>query len=111
MELVQIRESTSIEDKEVNDLIYQERENYFVSQGSREINENFVHFIGIFGLKSIPGQECPERDGLFPHPTDCHLFIQCANNIAHVKQCPATTFFNDAIKVCDHMTNAPDTCI
>ncbi|EJW73471.1 hypothetical protein WUBG_15625, partial [Wuchereria bancrofti] len=55
-------------------------------------------------------QECPEPNGLFPHPTDCHLFIQCGNNNAYVMQCPATTFFNDAIKVCDHMTNAPDTC-
>ncbi|KAK6100780.1 Glycosyl hydrolases 18 family protein [Brugia pahangi] len=56
------------------------------------------------------GQECPEPNGLFPHPTDCHLFIQCSNNNAHVKQCPATTFFNEANKACDHMTNAPDTC-
>ncbi|VIO90590.1 Uncharacterized protein BM_BM628 [Brugia malayi] len=107
MELVQIRESTSIEDKEVNDLNYQERENYFVSQGSRE----FIDFDQLSEIEDTSSQECPERDGLFPHPTDCHLFIQCANNIAYVMQCPATTFFNDAIKVCDHMTNAPDTCI
>ncbi|VDN82685.1 unnamed protein product, partial [Brugia pahangi] len=61
-------------------------------------------------LRTISGQECPEPNGLFPHPTDCHLFIQCSNNNAHVKQCPATTFFNEANKACDHMTNAPDTC-
>ncbi|EJW84938.1 hypothetical protein WUBG_04148 [Wuchereria bancrofti] len=61
-------------------------------------------------LKSISDQECPEPNGLFPHPTDCHLFIFCGNSNAYVKQCPANTFFNDAIKVCDHMTNAPDTC-
>nr|CDP99378.1 Bm628 [Brugia malayi] len=58
----------------------------------------FIDFDQLSEIEDISSQECPERDGLFPHPTDCHLFIQCANNIAYVMQCPATTFFNDAIK-------------
>uniref|UniRef100_A0A1I7W1Y9 Chitin-binding type-2 domain-containing protein n=2 Tax=Loa loa TaxID=7209 RepID=A0A1I7W1Y9_LOALO len=51
---------------------------------------------------------CPEPNGLFPHPSDCHLFIQCSNNYLHVMHCPPTTFFNDEVKSCDHMM--PDRC-
>nr|AAB68959.1 chitinase [Acanthocheilonema viteae] len=57
-----------------------------------------------------PGEECPEPDGLFPHHSDCHLFINCANNYPHIMECPVGTFFDDTIKVCNYMRNAPDTC-
>ncbi|CAG9538281.1 unnamed protein product [Cercopithifilaria johnstoni] len=56
------------------------------------------------------GMKCFESNGLFPHPNDCHLFIHCANNYPHVKQCPQRTFFNNNVKVCDHLVNAPVTC-
>ncbi|VBB34699.1 unnamed protein product [Acanthocheilonema viteae] len=54
--------------------------------------------------------KCLESYGLFPHPDDCHLFIHCANDYPYVKQCPLHTFFNDDIKICDHLVNAPITC-
>ncbi|CAG9538906.1 unnamed protein product, partial [Cercopithifilaria johnstoni] len=54
--------------------------------------------------------KCVEPDGLFSHPSDCHLFLHCVGNRPYVKQCPQNTFFNNNIKVCDHMANAPDTC-
>ncbi|VDO62779.1 unnamed protein product [Onchocerca flexuosa] len=54
--------------------------------------------------------ECPEPYGIFKHPTDCRSFIHCAHNYAYVFHCPPKTFFNDEIKVCDHLWNAPITC-
>ncbi|VDP25567.1 unnamed protein product [Onchocerca flexuosa] len=57
-----------------------------------------------------PNLRCPEPYGIFEHPTDCHSFMHCAHNIPYVMRCPPTTFFNDEIKVCDHMWNAPNTC-
>ncbi|VDN84548.1 unnamed protein product [Brugia pahangi] len=39
-------------------------------------------------------KDVPEADSLFPHSTDCHLFIQGANNTCEI--------LSDAIKVHDH---------
>uniref|UniRef100_A0A0R3RL39 Chitin-binding type-2 domain-containing protein n=1 Tax=Elaeophora elaphi TaxID=1147741 RepID=A0A0R3RL39_9BILA len=61
-------------------------------------------------LISISDEECPKPNGFFPHPSDCHSFIQCSNNHPHEMHCPPKTFFNDEIKVCDLMYNAPETC-
>uniref|UniRef100_A0A915PKL1 Chitin-binding type-2 domain-containing protein n=1 Tax=Setaria digitata TaxID=48799 RepID=A0A915PKL1_9BILA len=56
------------------------------------------------------GVKCLEASGIFPHPSDCHLFIHCAHGHPYVKQCAMGTFYNVEIGVCDHLDNAPETC-
>ncbi|MCP9258719.1 Endochitinase [Dirofilaria immitis] len=83
-----------------------------ITTAASEITEN----IEIKTTKTVkPTEEssdikCPEPYGLFRHPSDCRLFIHCANEIPYVKSCPSQTFFNDNIEACDHLVNAPKTC-
>ncbi|XP_042889196.1 balbiani ring protein 3-like isoform X1 [Penaeus japonicus] len=49
---------------------------------------------------------CPEPNGLFAHPTDCHRYVKCMNGHAYAENCPANLHFNEASGSCDHPENA-----
>ncbi|XP_042889208.1 uncharacterized protein LOC122264399 [Penaeus japonicus] len=49
---------------------------------------------------------CPEPNGLFAHPTDCHHYVKCSNGHAYAETCPANLYFNEASGSCDHPENA-----
>jgi len=42
------------------------------------------------------GFTCPSPNGLFPHPTNCHQFYSCANNVPFIQSCPDPLHFNPA---------------
>lgn len=45
---------------------------------------------------------CPDSaTGLFPHPSDCSKFLNCANGQTFVQDCGPGTVFNPAISTCD----------
>jgi chitinase len=50
---------------------------------------------------SQPKLECPAASGLFPHPTDCSKFLNCANWHPYVQDCPGGLVFNPSISACD----------
>ncbi|XP_065571760.1 probable chitinase 10 isoform X2 [Artemia franciscana] len=41
-----------------------------------------------------PNFECPEPNGLFANPLDCHSFYQCANSIPIFQLCPGNLHFS-----------------
>ncbi|XP_065571764.1 chondroitin proteoglycan 2-like isoform X2 [Artemia franciscana] len=41
-----------------------------------------------------PNFECPEPNGLFANPLDCHSFYQCANNTPQFQFCPGNLHFS-----------------
>lgn len=43
----------------------------------------------------------PDGNGLYPHPSDCSKFLNCANGIAYVQDCAPGTLFSPDLKVCD----------
>jgi len=45
--------------------------------------------------------------GTYPYPSDCRKYVNCANGVTNVMNCPANTVFNPTIKVCDHPQNVP----
>ena len=45
------------------------------------------------------GIQCPRSQGLFSHPTDCHLFVHCDHDTPYVKECPANLHFNPTLMV------------
>ncbi|XP_042889207.1 endochitinase-like [Penaeus japonicus] len=49
---------------------------------------------------------CPEPNGLFAHPTDCHRYVKCSNGHAYAENCPANLHFNEASGSCDYAKNA-----
>jgi hypothetical protein len=53
-----------------------------------------------------PYMKCPGWHGLFPHPSDCSSFLNCANGKAYVQPCPYGTHFNAYKLVCDWPYNA-----
>ena len=74
-------------------------------------------------LGPVDGFEaCKEASGgkntniLVPHPTDCTKFFNCQpvkkfdgnwNWIAHEQNCPATTGFDTALKICNFIEKLP----
>ncbi|XP_063611351.1 uncharacterized protein LOC134785035 [Penaeus indicus] len=58
------------------------------------------------GLSICTTLTCPEPNGLFAHPTDCHRYVKCANGHAYVETCPANLHFNEASGSCDYAENA-----
>ncbi|OXA64052.1 Endochitinase [Folsomia candida] len=45
---------------------------------------------------------CQDRiDGAYPHPHDCSLYINCANNEMSVIKCPPPTLFDPILQVCN----------
>ncbi|XP_047472859.1 uncharacterized protein LOC125027766 [Penaeus chinensis] len=58
------------------------------------------------GLSICTTLTCPESNGLFAHPTDCHRYVKCANGHAYVETCPANLHFNEASGSCDYAANA-----
>lgn len=83
--------------------------------------------LGIAALRSQPAAarginfECPEediaggckgpKDCLYPHPSDCGLFIQCNDaGVAYEMPCPAGLQWNDNKKICDypHQSTCPE---
>ena len=67
-------------------------------------------------------EACKEASGgkntniLVPHPTDCTKFFNCQpvkkfdgkwNWIAHEQNCPATTGFDTALKICNFIEKLP----
>eukprot|EP00094_Tigriopus_californicus_P000286 TCALIF_00276-PA protein Name:"Similar to Endochitinase (Brugia malayi)" AED:0.30 eAED:0.30 QI:0/0/0/0.5/1/1/2/0/700 len=59
--------------------------------------------------------ECPDKDGLFPHPQQCDRYFQCQNGEANRMLCPDGLVF-DPDKVgttedaCDHIQNTKHKC-
>jgi len=47
------------------------------------------------------GGKCAQGDGPNPHPSDCNLFYNCANNVPHTVSCPSGLYFNPNLKICD----------
>lgn len=52
---------------------------------------------------------CP-RDGLFAHPHNCNLFLQCVDygtlyKRFYVLNCPAGLYFNTKLDLCDYPDN------
>lgn len=58
------------------------------------------------GLSICSTLTCPEPNGFFAHPTDCHRYVKCAHGHAYVETCPANLHFNEASGSCDHAENA-----
>jgi hypothetical protein len=61
--------------------------------------------------KAVIDFKCPS-DGLFAHPNNCYLFLQCIDvNTLHVRfyirNCPNQLYFNDKTKACDYPFNVP----
>ena len=48
-----------------------------------------VYFITVFLTLLFTASLCPELNGWFPHPNDCHKFILCFHGKANVRACPA----------------------
>merc|ERR1712179_768022 len=47
---------------------------------------------------------CP-RDGLYPCPDDCGMFVQCVNGIPYERECPTQSYFNPSgpySGICDY---------
>ncbi|XP_023243939.1 uncharacterized protein LOC111641923 [Centruroides sculpturatus] len=44
--------------------------------------------------------ECPEANGLFPHP-DPHKWVHCSNWTPHIKDCPGKLVFDKKRKICN----------
>nr|XP_050042738.2 mucin-2-like [Dermacentor andersoni] len=51
--------------------------------------------------KTTKAPLCKSTFGLFRHPTNCNLFVQCSYSVAFIKKCPANLHFNEEIMVCD----------
>lgn len=50
--------------------------------------------------------KCPAGEsGLFPHPTICEKFLNCANGQTFIQDCGPGTVFNPKFKVCDYPYN------
>ncbi|ELU17892.1 hypothetical protein CAPTEDRAFT_214208 [Capitella teleta] len=49
-----------------------------------------------------PPTEICERDGLYPNPNDCKMFIQCIRGIQYERFCPAGTYFDSDSKNCGY---------
>ncbi|XP_065571763.1 chitin-binding domain protein cbd-1-like isoform X1 [Artemia franciscana] len=47
-----------------------------------------------------PNFECPEPNGLFANPLDCHSFYQCANNTPQFQFCPGNLHFSAEEEQC-----------
>lgn len=45
---------------------------------------------------------CPEASGYFPHPFNCHQYLQCANWTLYIRDCPPPLHFNPIMKYCDY---------
>ena len=58
-------------------------------------------FSGLLAAPERPdgGIRCPTSQGLFSHPTDCHLFLHCDHGQPYVKECPASLQFNPTLMV------------
>ena len=56
---------------------------------------------GHYGKSGSCGNLCHHPDGLFPHPTDCCSFVNCAHCREHIQQCGPGTHFSPSLKVCD----------
>ncbi len=54
-----------------------------------------------------PDQFCVGKpDGLYPDPTNCHKYYQCAGGITYFGDC-GTLAFNPVCSCCDHAANVP----
>lgn len=50
--------------------------------------------------------QCPKQgSGLYPHPTVCSKFLNCANGQTYIQDCGPGTVFNPKLKVCDYPYN------
>ncbi|MEV0364726.1 carbohydrate-binding module family 14 protein [Nocardia fusca] len=54
----------------------------------------------------IAAFDCPEPDGLFPHPTDVTRYVECSNNVAVVRSCPNGLNWNRNGQYCDWPASA-----
>ncbi|UYV70525.1 hypothetical protein LAZ67_7003416 [Cordylochernes scorpioides] len=53
-----------------------------------------------------PGEfTCPQSRGLFPNAVNCSTFYHCDHGLAHLKSCPASLVFNQALENCDWPEN------
>ncbi|XP_075160377.1 peritrophin-1-like, partial [Haematobia irritans] len=43
----------------------------------------------------------PGASGLYPHPSDCTKFLQCANGATYIQNCGPGTAFDSVHQVCD----------
>ena len=46
--------------------------------------------------------DCPDVDGFYAHPIDCHKYVKCTNGKAFTEVCPANLHYNSARGMCDH---------
>ena len=49
--------------------------------------------------------ECPDIDGYYAHPIDCHKYVKCTNNKAYIEICPANLHYNSLKGMCDFKDN------
>ncbi|KAL5015935.1 hypothetical protein ScPMuIL_005524 [Solemya velum] len=43
---------------------------------------------------------CASLNGLFPHPTDCHKFVNCYGGIPYIQECSWNLIFDAKTKIC-----------
>ncbi|VDM99776.1 unnamed protein product [Thelazia callipaeda] len=60
----------------------------------------------------IPSDErCLTSEGTFPDSDNCRQLVKCLNGqLLAVLLCAPGTFYNDTLKACDSLKNAPKTC-
>ncbi|XP_055940819.1 protein obstructor-E-like [Argiope bruennichi] len=49
--------------------------------------------------------QCPDDDGLFRHPVNCHTFYRCRKGRIYEYDCPVGLVFNYDEKRCDYKSN------
>jgi len=65
------------------------------------------------GLPTLPPtgdnvDPCAKGDlPFYPHPTNCHMYYQCAFGFGYVQTCPPGLGWNQAASFCDYVRNVP----
>ncbi|KAF9917571.1 Cytidine deaminase 5 [Lobosporangium transversale] len=54
----------------------------------------------------VLGFQCPEPNGMYKNPKDCHSFYICRDGVARLGKCSGGFEWNDEDKICDFPEDA-----
>jgi len=58
-------------------------------------------------IQQAPVQCGKTQTGIFPHPTECHKYVQCSMGRRFEMTCPSSLVYNPSLGSCDFQVNVP----